>query len=534
MSSNQSSRQRSWWGWGWADMAYTDEQCAGFQRVFPSLPDRPKAIPNLNDLQLRSPRVSPPGSLANMFSSHIYDRAGHTYGKAYRDVVRSLAGELPNPPDLVAFPETEAQVSAILDWATSNDVVVIPYGGGSSVVGGIEYREDDRPFISLDLTRLNRVLDIDAVSLAARIQGGALGPMLEDQLRPHGFTLRHFPQSFEFSTLGGWLATRSGGHYATARTHIDDFVESIRTVTPTGVMESWRLPGSGAGPSPDRLMLGSEGILGVVTEAWMRITPRPKFKESTSATFARRTDAFEAVRAISQSGLNPANCRLLSPGEAGSAGAGDEPRWVLVLGAESAFVPVDNTMAHLVEMVRDHGGEPAAPPAKRDSTRGSHKSDETAEAWRSSFLAMPYGRDAMARMSVLVETFETATTWDRIDSLYDDVTIKLGEVVTEVTGEPGRINCRFTHVYPDGPAPYFTVVGAGRPGSEVAMWDEIKAGAMEILTEHRATVSHHHAVGRDHRGGYDRQRPELFAGVLRAAKDVLDPAGILNPGVLID
>jgi len=422
----------------------------------------------------------------------------------------------------VARPADEDDVVRVLDWAGSAGVVVVPFGGGSSVVGGGEYR-GERPWLSLDLTALDRVLEIDPVSRAARIQGGALGPVLEEQLRPHGLTLRHFPQSFEFSTLGGWLATRAGGHYATLHTHIDDLVESMRVVTPVGVSASWRLPGSGAGPSPDRLFLGSEGTLGVITEAWMRLQDRPRFKASASVTFGGMAAAMGAVRAIAQSGLHPANCRLLDPGEAALSGASSGSP-VLVLGVESAVHPVESRLAELTALARDSGGALAADAGK----------DSAADAWRSAFLRMPYVRDGMARMSGIVETFETACTWDTVEELYATVKAEVGAAVTEVTGAPGLVNCRFTHVYPDGPAPYFTVIAAGRPGSEVAMWDDVKTAASEVLGRLGATITHHHAVGRDHRRGYDRQRPEPFAVALRAAKAALDPAGVLNPGVLID
>jgi alkyldihydroxyacetonephosphate synthase len=514
---------RSWWGWGATDRALPDDECVALAALLPGLPDRPRRVPRLEDVDLPSPRVQPPPSLP--FSTTVPDRAAHTYGKAYRDVVRALAGDLSAAPDAVAFPRTEADVVAMLDWAGSADVVVVPYDGGSSVVGGVEYR-GDRPHVTLDLTRLDRVLEVDPVSRAARIQGGALGPVLEEQLRPHGLTLRHFPQSFEFSTLGGWLATRAGGHYATLHTHIDDLVESMRVVTPIGVSESWRLPGSGAGPSPDRMFLGSEGTLGVITEAWMRVQDRPRFKASASVHFADMTAGMAAVRAISQAALHPANCRLLDPGEAALSGASATGGPVLVLGLESAGQPVDGRLSELLDLARDCGGTVSP------SAGGGR--DDAAEAWRSTFLRMPYVRDGLARMSAIVETFETACTWDRAEDLYATVNAEVATAVEEVTGAPGMVNCRFTHIYPDGPAPYFTVIAAGRPGSEVAMWDDVKTAAMEVLGRLGATVTHHHAVGRDHRPGYDRQRPEPFAVALRAAKAAVDPAGVLNPGVLID
>lgn len=547
---NPPRQVRSWWGWGTEDNALSDKECRSYGALLPGLATEPKAVPDLSSVKLSSPRVSVPPALSDLFDDSIVTRAAHTYGKAYRDVVRSLAGDLDNAPDLVAFPNNEAEVSAVLDWADSLGAVVVPYGGGSSVVGGVEYR-GDRPAVSLDLGRLDRILEVDETSLAARIQAGVLGPALEDQLRPLGFTLRHFPQSFEFSTLGGWLATRAGGHYATLRTHIDDFVESVRAVTPVGVSESWRLPGSGAGPSPDRLMLGSEGTLGVITEAWMRIQRRPRFKMSSSVVFDDGERAFSAVREIAQSGINPANCRLLDPGEAALSGAGRGAEWVLVLGVESAHHPVEATLAALVEISRDNGAHAhdnahanaihahanvAHTNATHDPANAADlpgPADEVADAWRSAFLRMPYVRDGMARMGAIVETFETATTWDRIEHLYRRVNEQIGQVIISVTGAPGLINCRLTHVYPDGAAPYFTVIAAGRPGAELTMWDEIKAASMDLLHDLGATVTHHHAVGRDHRRGYDRQRPDPFALALTAAKSALDPGGILNPGVLI-
>jgi alkyldihydroxyacetonephosphate synthase len=490
--------------------------------MLPGLPGRPRPVPGLGDLAILPSRLSPPSSLP--VTTDDGARAAHTYGKAYRDVVRALSGDLRGAPDAVAFPETEDDVVRLLDWAGSAGIVVVPFGGGSSVVGGVEYRGGE-PWLSLDLTGLDRVLEVDPVSRAARIQGGALGPVLEEQLRPRGLTLRHFPQSFEFSTLGGWLATRAGGHYATLHTHIDDLVESLRVVTPIGVSESWRLPGSGAGPSPDRLFLGSEGTLGVITEAWMRLQDRPRFKASASVAFADMTAAMAAVRAIAQSGLHPANCRLLDPGEAALSGASASGECVLVLGVESAVHPVESRLGELTDLARGHGG--------RVST-GDGGTDAAADTWRSAFLRMPYVRDGLARMSAIVETFETACTWDRAEELYATVRAEVCAAVEEVTGAPGLVNCRFTHVYPDGPAPYFTVIAAGRPGSEVAMWDDVKTAASEVLGRLGATITHHHAVGRDHRPGYDRQRPEPFAVALRAAKAALDPAGLLNPGVLID
>jgi alkyldihydroxyacetonephosphate synthase len=531
-------RRRSWWGWGWDDEALGQRQTQKLQRALSDRFDRDlplRPAPDLDDVRLAEPRLHPPSSLSARCSQTPFDRASHAYGKAYRDVVRGSYGELTHPPDVVAFPESEGDVVDLLHWCSEANAAAIPYGGGSSVVGGVEARVGDEfaGVVTVDLTRLDRVLDIDRGSRAARIQGGALGPVLEDQLRPHGYTLRHFPQSFEFSTLGGWLATRSGGHYATVYTHVDDLVESMRVVTPAGVSESRRLPGSGAGPSPDRLFLGSEGALGIITEAWMRIQDRPRFKASAGVHFADLASGAGAARALSQAALFPTNCRLLDPGEAATAAGVTDGTALLIVGFESADHPVDAWIERAVELCADHGGVvPDGVTVTRPAESGSPAGREGAVgAWRNAFLRAPYGRDALVRMSMIVETFETACPWDRFPELHRAVTERLERALHDLCGG-GWVTCRFTHVYPDGPAPYFSVIAPGRPGSEVTMWDEIKAMASETLLAEGGTITHHHAVGRDHDPWYRQQRPELFGRALAAAKATLDPHGVMNPGVI--
>ncbi len=535
-----SVRRRKFWGWGWEDGGPDAEQEAGILRTLAARFDEPLepiAPPRVDEIPLAAPRVAPPASLAEIVTADPHERLGHAMGKGYRDVVRALRRRFDHVPDQVAFPRDESEVTAVLDWCSDARIAVVPYGGGSSVVGGVEPAVGDAyaGAVSLDLGRLDQILEIDRTSRAARIQAGILGPALEDALRPEGLTLRHFPQSFEFSTLGGWIATRSGGHYATLYTHIDDFVESTRSVTPTGVLETRRLPGSGAGSSPDRLMIGSEGILGVITEAWVRLQDRPRFRASAAVRFPG-DDGFargaEAVRRLSQSGLFPSNCRLLDAREAGQAGAGSGDETVLLVAFESADHLLDAWMARALELAADAGGLLPEGGA-RTSEGGSGARDGAAGAWRSAFVNAPYLRDLVARASGVSETFETAIPWDRFADFHAGVMERVGDAIERVCGT-GTLACRFTHVYPDGPAPYYTIMAPGRRGSELEQWDELKAAAMEAVVGLGGTITHHHAVGRDHRPGYDRQRPDAFARALRAAKHELDPAGVLNPGVLID
>ncbi len=512
------------WGWGGPGdepTAASLEQLAPFVTATTGIavqaPESSKAMPDL-----AAPRRDLPGSLQHLGSGDPTDRARHGIGRAYRDLIRGLRGELPDVPDLVVRPQSEQDVVDVLDWATTQSVPVVPFGGGTSVVGGVEPR-GLAGAVSLDLSRLSGLVEVDATSRAVRLRAGTFGPAAEAALKPHGLTLRFYPQSFEQSTVGGWVATRAAGHFSTRLTHIDDLVESVRAVTPAGLWESRRLPGSGAGPSPDRMLLGSEGTLGVVTEAWLRAQPRPVHRWSATLAAPDFASGAQAVRALVQSGLSPATCRLLDPVEAGLSGTLTTGEAALVLGLESLAVPLDAEIAHALQLLQDHGLR-----VLEQGARG-----EVGEAWRSTFVRAPYLRESLVLLGILVETFETAVTWDRFDALVSGVTAAVTDALRRVCGG-GAVGVRLTHVYPDGAAPYFTVVAPARRGSEIAQWDEIKAAASDALAAAGGTITHHHAVGRDHRPWYDAQRPDPFGLALRGAKAALDPAGILNPGVLLD
>ncbi len=549
MSESKSARpRRRFWGWGLESDELQPMEVAIVKGMMARLGVPATALPTPPveaEFDLRAPRVSPPRSLADSFSDCAHDRLTHSYGKSFADSVRMWQRDVPDPPDWVAFPEDESAVADILDWASRENVAVVPYGGGSSVCGGVEpaVGSDYRAVVSLDRERLNRVLEIDRSSRAARIQAGILGPELEAQVRPRGLTLRHFPQSFQFSTLGGWIVTRSGGHYATLYTHIDEFVQAVRLLTPAGVLETRRLPGGGAGPDPNRLVCGSEGVLGVVTEAWMRLQERPRFRASASVRFKDVPTATQCVRALAQSGLNPTNCRLLDPAEVAFAGVGDGRRPMLVLGFESADHALHAWMSRALELVRDFGGEYDAASVERSMQAteadedGEHRKGAAGQ-WRDAFIRMPYWRDPVVGVGGILDTFESAITWDRFEAFYRGVIEEVSATIRRVTGRPGSVSCRFTHVYPDGPAPYFTYAALGSDrgdlASSLSAWREIKLAANDAVTRLGGTVTHHHAVGRDHRSGYEHESSALYRAALVAAKSSLDPSGILNPGILVD
>jgi alkyldihydroxyacetonephosphate synthase len=533
-------RRRKHWGWGYEDDAWSVKQ---LKAAAPGLEEHLRISGDgvvrepvaAQDVVLARPRVAPPAALASICASDTYARASHAWGKSYADVVRGFHGRFDFAPDVVARPRGERDVEAVLEWAAGANVAVVPYGGGTSVSGGVTCDIPARfdGAVSLDLGAMDRVLQIDEVSRAALIQSGALGPALENQLRALDLTLRFYPQSFELSTLGGWIATRAGGHFATAETHIDDLVESVRAITPSGAWESRRVPASGAGVSPDRMLLGSEGILGVVTEAWVRVRPRPQAQSLAAVRFASFAAGIDALQAIAQSTLRPSNCRLIDAEEARMTGAADGTAALLVLGfegASEAIVPVSELLDRGLHICAEAGGEWDERAVRRPRFAGDPARGDAAGAWRAAFFRAPYLRDAFVAMGILTETFETAVTWERFAALHAAVTAAAGEAL----GAAGRITCRISHVYPDGPAPYFTVLVPARRGEEVQQWAQIKALVSDALLAAGGTITHHHAVGRDHRPWYDRQRPEPFARALRAAKRAVDPAGLLNPGVLID
>jgi alkyldihydroxyacetonephosphate synthase len=531
------SRERSAWGWGWADRFPAAEERRALGELVTALLGTPGEAPRepceAAALIVSPSRLAVPAPLAPFTSDGDDLRARRTHGRAYPDLIHGFRGDFDRAPDLVARPRDEGEIERALAFCEEAGVACIPYGGGTSVAGGVATDVGGRyaGVLSLDLGALDRVREVDPVSRAARIQAGATGPRLEAQLAPHNLSLRHYPQSFEFSTLGGWIATRAGGHYATLYTHIDDLVESVRMVTPRGLWQSRRLPASGAGPSPDRLALGSEGIFGVITEAWVRVVERPRHRARASVSFDEWEAAVDAVRALAQSGLHPTNCRLLDRTEALLHRVSAEGAHVLLLAFESADHPLQPWMARALEIAAAHKGRcPRGPQHSESVSRGDAAAAD--EKWRAAFFDGPYLQTALVSLGVLADTFETACTWDRFPALHAGVRAATEEAL-RTTGGAGVVSCRFSHVYPDGPAPYYTFLGRTRFGRELEDWSRVKQAASDAILALGGTITHHHAVGRTHRSHYERERPAPFAAALAAAKRALDPAWVMNPNVLL-
>ena len=398
-------------------------------------------------------------------------------------------------------------MAAVLDWASGANVAVIPFGCGSSVVGGVEPAVGDRyaGAISLDLRRLDRVLEVDGTSRAARIQAGILGPAIEAALKPHGLAIRHYPQSFEFSTLGGWIATRSGGHFATLYTHIDDFVESLRTVTPAGVLEiapPARL-GRRAESRPHDHRLGRRARRdhrGVDAAAG----PADASGAAPCSAFPTSSRPPRPCAPSARPGSTLPICASSTTTRRASTASTITRKPCSILGFEFADHPVEAWMARAVELIQDHGGR-------------RHPDESAALRWRTAFIRMPYARELTVPLGVINDTFESAVTWDRFEAFHAAVSAATEEALEEATGRAG-LSTRFTHVYPDGPAPYYTFNARGTPGRLLEQWRHIKTRASDALLAAGGTITHHHAVGRDHMPWYREQRPALFGTALAAAK----------------
>jgi alkyldihydroxyacetonephosphate synthase len=522
------------WGWGYEGEVLAPDEVRWLERMW-AQQFRVRQFdltppPSADEIHLRSCRLSIPAPLLPICTTDHYERLLHSYGASFPDSVRIFARDFSHPPDVIAYPRHTQDVLALLDWCGDVGAAIILFGGGTSVVGGVEPPRDYPAAVTVDITRMNRVLHIDPVSQVALIQAGARGPELERQLKSRRLSLRFFPQSFACSTLGGWIATRAGGHFATLSTHIDDLVESLQAVTPQGIMESYRFPASGAGPAPERLWLGSEGILGIVTQAWVRLRPQPTYRAATTVHFEDFFRAVEAVRAISQAGLYPANCRLLDPLEALTNMVGNGKHAVLFLAFESADHLVDAWLQRALELCADYGGEYSAEAITQE---GAHRSGAAGQ-WRERFLRMPLFREELTARGIIADAFETAVAWEQLPHLYTSVKEATERAVREATGQDGVVSCRFTHVYPDGPAVYFTFSALGNKSALIEQFWAIKSAASEALVKAGGTITHHHGVGRDQRRWYDQERPELLASALRSVKSALDPRWLLNPGVLID
>jgi alkyldihydroxyacetonephosphate synthase len=450
-------------------------------------------------------------------------RVAHAAGRSYLDLLALRAGDAGSAPDAVAFPADADEVAAVLAHCAREGIVVVPFGGGTSVVGGISAVRDGRPLLSVDLAYLDRVVEVDAESQTATAQAGMVGPALEGALGERGLMLGHHPQSFAFSTVGGWVATRSAGQASTGYGRIDDLVVGVRCATPTGELVARPLPASAAGPDLRRLVIGSEGALGIVTEVTLRVRPLPTERRYEAWRFASLAQGIRALRALAHCDVAPDIARVSDAAEsrlhhmlAGSAAA-PAPGVEAILGWEGEPSRVAARRAASAAVARAHGGR--------------EEPGDGGAQWEAQRDASPYLRDVLLDRGVLVETLETAAPWSRLEALHAALVGALNGALRGPAGAP-LVVCHVSHLYATGASLYFTVLAAQSPDDPAGQWRAARAAAMEAILAGGGTITHHHAVGRDHAPWLEREAGALAVQTLRAAKARLDPERIMNPGVL--
>lgn len=490
---------------------------------------RPPLAPG--EVPILRARLAPPQSLQSFVATDHGSSLLHAVGRSFRDLAMLRAGDPVPAPDAVATPRDEVELASVLAWGADAGIAMIPFGGGSSVVGGInpENLEDWNGVVTLDLQNLNQVLEVSERDRVVHAQAGILGPDLDAALKPHGLAVRHYPQSYFHSTLGGWVATRGAGHFSTLRAKIEDRVQALSMMLPDGrTVETRPLPASSVGPDPNRLWCGSEGALGVISDVRLRVVADPAYKVSAAVAFDDFESGLEAARAIVQADLWPAQMRVLDPFEhmvsgamAGQSGQGA----LMILGFEGERA-VDDRLQAAVDLARKLGGSAKENPGKKQDAK-------QAGGWRDTFFQQPYLRDVLLDYAVIADTFETAVPWSAVPEFYHSVRQATLDAVNEVGGA-GGVTCRVTHAYPDGVALYFSFYAPGRHDSLIEQWREIKTAASEAVIAGGGTISHHHAMGRDHKPWAEEELPGAFRAAIRAVKRELDPQGVMNPGLWFD
>jgi alkyldihydroxyacetonephosphate synthase len=535
-------RDSKWWGWGDPGLApELDEQALGVLRErIGELEPWPLAA-RLEEFRLPAPEPLPAAIAEAVGEEAVFtaaeDRLRHATGRGYADLARLRGGALDAAPDAVAVPVDDEALGRLLAACAAEGVAVVPFGGGTSVVGGVEpLRGEHSRLISLDLGAL-RGVEVDARSMTARLGAGLRGPEAEAALEREGVTLGHFPQSFEYATIGGFAATRSAGQASSGYGRFDALVSAVRLLAPVGELRTLETPHTAAGPALREVAIGSEGTLGVIPEVSVRVRPAPAVRRYEAWIAESFEAGAEIVRALAQGPGLPEVIRvsdeeetagtLALSGPRGAAGAlfggylGLRRRRggaLIVVGLEGEAESVARRRALAVRALRAGGAACLGQAAGRSWEHGRYQG--------------PYLRDALMEMGAMVETLETSHTWSRLAELHRAVGGAIRDSLAE-RGTPGLVFCHLSHAYPDGASLYFTLIARRLPGAEVEQWRRVKRAASEAIVAQGATITHHHAVGRDHAPYMEAEVGETGLEVLRAIKGRLDPTGIMNPGKLL-
>jgi alkyldihydroxyacetonephosphate synthase len=545
---------RRWWGWGTIDQSY-------------DLTSRPRFWPYLSEKlgltgQERGPRADlerlnlPPCTLSDdhlaqvaaivgqdHLSTGLKERVIHGLGKSYPDLMRLRLAQVERAPDVVVWPASEEEISQLLALAVLRNWSLVPYGGGSSVTGGLSAL-GPQPVLSLDLARLDGVLAVDSLSHTVTAQAGILGPALEQQLNSRGLTLGHFPQSFEFSSLGGWIATRAAGQLSLRYGKIEDIVQRLRVVTPQGVVETRHVPAAAAGPSIKDILVGSEGAYGVITQVTMRLRLLPSVRDYRGLLFRSYADGVAAIRTMMQGERPPSMARLSDVAETQAyqamsrSSGGRAERLTRAIGTR-LMKRRGIALSGACLMILGCEGDEQSVPEDMDAALSAcaahgafHLGRSPGEEWYGERYALPYLRDTLLDRGVLVDTLETATTWDNLLPLYEVVGQSIAQAI-QAEGVPPLVMCHVSHAYSDGASLYYTFLTRQVAEREVPQWEYVKRKATEAIMRNGGTLSHHHGVGVDHRPWLEAEHGELGVAAIRALKQTFDPYGVMNPGKLL-
>lgn len=546
-----------WNGWGWS--AHQDDLAArediwswlAGELDMPTLlatPARP-----LEDLLLPETRLGEKDEAlfaqilgADRVHRDRFERAFHALGRSYHDILRLRSGTLEAAPDLVLYPRSTSEVLALLALASELGVAVVPYGGGTSVVGGVSATSlTHRAVVTADLSAMSRLIEVDPLARIATAEAGIYGPALEKALEAKSLTLGHFPQSFEFSTLGGWIAHGGAGQGSNLYGRAEDWFAGAKLATPRGLLSTAAFPASAAGPQLKDLVVGSEGAFGIVTEATVRIRSYPEALDYRGYLFPDFASGAGAIRSAVQEGVEAAMLRLSDTEETrfyrAFAQVGKTPSLTdrlaeLYLGARK----LDENACALIAGFEGHAGSVSRNRRRFDQIAQSMGALALGEGqgrrWRAGRFHGPYLRDPMMDRGIGVDTLETATRWNRVAGLHAEVRGALESAMRETAprqGAHGIVMCHISHSYPDGASLYFTYIFPRALDGELEQWRTIKARATDAVIAGGGTLSHHHGIGEDHLPWIAKEKTALELEVLRAIKKTLDPQNILNPGKLI-
>lgn len=518
-------------GWGYQEDAATTKEC---DKVLASLSeqfdlkrfDKSDALAAEN-IQLSPSRIVAPEKLRSLVSLSHEARLLHAVGRSFRDLAK-LRESIPlTAPDAVATPQTHEDLERVLEWAYANDYAIIPFGGGSSVVGGVnpEGMESFPAVISVDMQGMNRVLSVSKSERIVHAEAGILGPDLDAALRPQGLHTRYSPQSFHHSTLGGWIATRGAGHNSTVHQKIEERVQAVSGILCDGRTFSTRpLPATSVAIDPKSYWTGSEGMLGFITSARLRVYPLPEHRGFRGIAFPTFVQALEAAREIVQTDLFPVQLRILDEDEniqtARLAGVHPHRRALLILGDESTLPVVEERLELFSRIAAQHGGI-------RDES-----ASRLLREWVRLFFRQPYIRDFLLQWNMVVDTFETAIPWNSSAEFYRAIKDITRQTLEDTLGA-GHVGCRVTHAYSDGVCLYFSFYGPGSRDKLLQQWGRIKHAVSEAVVREGGTISHHHAMGRDHSAYAKQEFPHIHVSAIRDLKRSLDPKGLMNPGLWI-